>query len=249
MKKLIKKIVGKKTTNLIAKVVVSQSIKNVMKSFDNGEIKDTAEDITNLLFSKKAQYLRPWQHKEEFLALAQTAEAKKPQTVLEIGTATGGSLLMLSRLSADNALIVSIDLPDGMDLGNGEFGGGYPEWKIPLYKSFGKKNQTIELIRDDSHSQKVLNQLEKILGGKKIDFMFIDGDHSYEGVKSDFNMYKGLLNHGALVAFHDIMKDKRENPDNLVSIFWNEIKNDYEYKEHVKDRDQSQLGIGILTIK
>jgi predicted O-methyltransferase YrrM len=251
MKKLIKKIIGKKNTDRIAKVIVSKSINKIYKSFERNEIKDTAEELTNLVFSKKGQYIRPWQHPEEFLALAQAAEGKRPKIVLEIGTAMGGSLLMLTRLAADDALIVSIDLPGGIAMENGEVGGGYPEWKIPLYKSFAKNNQRIELIRDDSHSERVLNQLEKILDGRKIDFAFIDGDHSYEGVKKDFNLYKKLYDSGALIAFHDIVSDKRDESerDNLVSVFWDEIKNEYTFTEHKKDENQSQMGIGILKIK
>ena len=35
------------------------------------------------------------------------------------------------------------------------------------------------------------------------DFMFIDGDHSYEGVKDDCEFYLPKLKAGATVAFHD----------------------------------------------
>ncbi len=38
---------------------------------------------------------------------------------------------------------------------------------------------------------------------KKIDFLFIDGDHSYEGVKADWNSWSPKLNKGAIVVFHD----------------------------------------------
>jgi cephalosporin hydroxylase len=37
-----------------------------------------------------------------------------------------------------------------------------------------------------------------------IDFLFIDGDHSYEGVSSDFQMYSPLVRSGGLVGFHDL---------------------------------------------
>lgn len=37
-----------------------------------------------------------------------------------------------------------------------------------------------------------------------IDFLFIDGDHSYEGVKADVDAWFPKLNDGALVIFHDI---------------------------------------------
>lgn len=37
-----------------------------------------------------------------------------------------------------------------------------------------------------------------------MDFLFIDGDHAYEGVKADFEMYSPLVRKGGLVALHDI---------------------------------------------
>lgn len=37
-----------------------------------------------------------------------------------------------------------------------------------------------------------------------IDFLFIDGDHSYEGVKADVDAWFPKLNKNAVVVFHDI---------------------------------------------
>ena len=37
----------------------------------------------------------------------------------------------------------------------------------------------------------------------KIDLLFIDGDHSYEGVKKDFELYSKLLNPNGLILIHD----------------------------------------------
>jgi len=37
----------------------------------------------------------------------------------------------------------------------------------------------------------------------KIDFLYIDGDHSYEGVKLDFDLYSTLLSDRGIIAIHD----------------------------------------------
>lgn len=37
----------------------------------------------------------------------------------------------------------------------------------------------------------------------KIDFLFIDGDHSYEGVKSDFELYSKILTPNGIIMLHD----------------------------------------------
>jgi cephalosporin hydroxylase len=41
------------------------------------------------------------------------------------------------------------------------------------------------------------------LCSNKIDFLFIDGDHSYQAVLSDWLLYFPLVKQGGIVAFHD----------------------------------------------
>jgi hypothetical protein len=42
-----------------------------------------------------------------------------------------------------------------------------------------------------------------VLQDIKVDFLFIDGDHSYEGVDRDFKLYKNILNNQGIIAIHD----------------------------------------------
>lgn len=143
-------------------------------------------------------------------------------------------------VASKDARIISIDLPGGA------FGGGYPLWKTPLYKSFALIDQKIHLIRANSHEEKAFQKVLSLLDGKEIDFLFIDGDHSYEGVKKDWNMYAPLVREKGLIGFHDIIantKDLRSGVDR----FWNEIKRQYQYIEIVDDRkNKCGYGIGLL---
>ena len=196
------------------------------------------KETVGFLFSKKAELIQPWQFKEELMQLAREIEMLKPKTVVEIGTANGGTLFMSTRLSEDDALIVSIDLPGG------EFGGGYPEWKVPIYKSFARADQKIELIRGNSHADETFLQLENVLNGRKIDYLFIDGDHTYEGAKMDFEKYRNLVRPGGKVGFHDIVVHKGSECD--VYKLWNEVKLEYKHREFVNDWEQNCYGIGII---
>ena len=202
----------------------------------------TSDNVVEFLFSENAREISPWQYREELGLLAREIEARKPRTAVEIGTASGGTLFLTACLAADDALIVSIDMPEG------EFGGGYPLWKAPLYRSFNMRNQRIELIRGNSHEQDTFARLKNMLGDRKIDYLFLDGDHTYEGVKHDFYTYSKLLGENALVAFHDIVSDKSTPPTHFVSVFWNEIKQEYPIKEFIRDKNQNKLGIGVLWI-
>lgn len=52
-----------------------------------------------------------------------------------------------------------------------------------FFKHFPKKEQNLHLLKADSHRKDTLEKVKKILDGKFLDFLFIDADHSYEGVK------------------------------------------------------------------
>jgi predicted O-methyltransferase YrrM len=89
--------------------------------------------------------------------------------------------------------------------------------------------------------------VESILVDDKLDFLFIDGDHTYEGVKKDFEMYSPLVRKGGLIAFHDICK----HPPQLnctVDKFWNEIKGSYDFEEIIDNPSQNWAGIGVLHV-
>ena len=83
------------------------------------------------------------------------------------------------------------------------------------------------------------------LAGRQIDFLFIDGDHTYDGVKQDFEMYAPLVRPGGIVGFHDIAHHRPE-ANCQVDEFWSEIKENYEHKEFLADPDQRWAGIGVL---
>lgn len=69
-----------------------------------------------------------------------------------------------------------------------------------------------------------------MFGNGSVDFAFIDGDHTYEGVKADFLNYGNLVRPGGVIAFHDILPVS-EFPDIQVFRFWQEIKDDFNTKE------------------
>ena len=166
---------------------------------------------------------------------------RKPRYILEIGTARGGTLFLFARIASSDALIMSIDLPGG------KFGGGYPDWRVQLYKSFAIQNQKLNLIRENSHAYSTFKVVEKMLEGNKLDFLFIDGDHSYDGVKADFEMYSKLVNKDGIIAFHDIFPGVLESVGG-VPRFWNEIRSNFRHLELIKNREQAGCGIGIVYL-
>lgn len=199
-----------------------------------------ADVVVGFLFSDPAVGIQPWQYPEELLSLARLVEGRRPRTVLEIGTADGGTLFAHTRLAHDEALIVSIDLP------RGAFGGGYPRWRIPLYESFAGPGQRLELLRADSHAPSTADLLERVLAGRRVDYAFIDGDHTYEGVRQDFELCRRFAAADGLIAFHDVVE--HPNSDCKVHDLWLELRRQYGHEEFVRDWDQGCYGIGVVFL-
>jgi predicted O-methyltransferase YrrM len=195
------------------------------------------DELVDFVFSESntgKRLLKIGQSRSEILNLLQILEKPKPRRILEIGSAYGGTLFLFSRIASEGASIISIDK-------------GISAWRIPLFKSFATANQEIHLLRRDSHNQMTLAKVKAILNDAKLDFLFIDGDHSYEGVKKDFEMYSPLLKKNGMVAFHDIVPHPL-NSGCEVSEFWNEIKQEFENIEIVRDWNQGAHGIGAIII-
>jgi len=185
--------------------------------------------------------IRPGQVRAEISALLDILRSANPKTAMEIGTWMGGTLFLFSRNVSEDATIISLDMPSG------DYGGGYPAFLIPFYKSFRRKGQRIRLLRRDSHSSETLNGVKSFLAGRSLDFLFIDGDHTYDGVRKDFEMYSPLVRKGGIVAFHDIATHPSEIGSE-VDRFWSEIKSLHRHQEIVSDPQQGWAGIGVLYI-
>lgn len=192
-----------------------------------------------LLFRGLNFNIHPSQIKSEILALMALVEKRRPQIMVEIGTATGGTLFFWSQILPKNSELISLDLPFG------KFGGGYLSTRAKFYKSFAQEQQTIRLISGDSHQPATLQKLQTLLNGRLLDFLFIDGDHTYEGAKADFTTYQKLVRPGGIIALHDIVRN-RFDPAAQVYKFWAEIKNNYRHEEFIDKADQDGYGIGLI---
>lgn len=155
--------------------------------------------------------IRAWQIHSEIKALLKTVQKNGASIILDIGTFDGGTLYLFTRF-LEARKIITIDLP---------FPLGYPSEKKKLFKLFGPDKE-LYFLRGNSHSIEIVKRVSHILKGNKIDFIFVDGNHSYEGVRKDFENYKDFVREGGIIAFHDIC-----NPRFGVVKFWNEIKRHY----------------------
>ena len=178
--------------------------------------------------------IAPTQTPEEILWLLDRVRECKPRVIVEIGTDEGGTLFLWSRVAPDDAVIVAIDSrPLGM-LG-----------RVSAYaivrRGFARGQQRLELLFGrDSHDSMTVEDLERTLADTPIDFLFIDGDHSYEGVRQDFERYASLVRPGGMVALHDVVAADAPG----VARFWSELA-----ETHATEvRADSIYGIGIVHV-
>jgi predicted O-methyltransferase YrrM len=192
-------------------------------------------------FAVGAVTIVPAQVRLEVEALLRLLKEEPPRNLLEIGTARGGTLFLLSRVARADARLVSIDLPGG------EFGGGYDRLWVPLLRALPRKGQTLKLMRADSHDSKTYHEVRRWLAGEPLDFLLIDGDHRFEGVRHDFVMYGPLVRAKGLIAIHDIVPGPEEMVGG-VPAFWNLVKDVYHVRELVDDWGQGGWGIGVVEV-
>jgi predicted O-methyltransferase YrrM len=159
----------------------------------------TPEEPDLRLLVEKTDVFPAMQNRVELELLLRRVLDKKPRCVVEIGTARGGSLYCLTQVAARDALIVSIDLAGG------PCGGGQTELECDVFRSFAGPEQTLLCLRGRSSDAHTRQALQAALGGRRIELLFIDGDHRYESVKADFFGYRDLVADGGWVVLHDVL--------------------------------------------
>jgi len=161
------------------------------------------------------------QKPSEFGELLRLIRRMKPSIIVEIGAGEGGATYGL-RLAAPGATVVSIDM-----------------------------DKEVATILGDSHAPATVAALRRLLHARPVDVLFIDGDHSYEGVRADFEMYAPLVRSGGIVAFHDILPHPA-HPEYGVDRCWQELAAVHPHREFVDssvDWGWGQWGgIGVLTL-
>lgn len=138
-----------------------------------------------------------WQNVIEFGALWDLVASRPHARVLEIGSLFGGTLWYWSHLPRIEQL-VAIDLPtDWHQVRDGvrDARSHWQEWLAPRVKFSDHAA--------DSQDPATLEAVTRELAGERFDFAFIDGDHTYDGVRADWLAWSPLVRSGGLVAFHD----------------------------------------------
>ena len=107
----------------------------------------------------------------------------KPERVLEIGTYRAGTLLLWSQLASRRVVSCDLEVTPHMR---------------ELYESFPPEHSDcrVTVLEGDTHDEAFRDRALEA-AGSPVDFLFIDGDHSTEGVRRDYELYKHCVRPGA----------------------------------------------------
>nr|QBK91398.1 MAG: macrocin o-methyltransferase [Pithovirus LCPAC302] len=131
----------------------------------------------------------------------------------ETGTLFGGSLCLVMQDSNKTEFI-------GVDLFDGYYGQKVdPCSKLEVNLDVVKRNvdkmnihsHEYHLIKGSSYDDNTVNKVKQVTDS--IDFLFIDGDHSFQGVTQDFEKYNQMILTGGYIVF-----------DNYSVNTWKDVK-------------------------
>jgi predicted O-methyltransferase YrrM len=125
---------------------------------------------------------------DELYAFETFLSKYRPNNILEIGSYMGATFWLMCQYSTGYK--VSIDLCT-------------PEWHEERQR-FKLFSDGVILIDTASQLPVTVNRVIEQTQNSKFDLIFIDGDHIFDKVMEDFNIYSKFLSNRGVVVFHDI---------------------------------------------
>jgi cephalosporin hydroxylase len=161
-----------------------------------------------------------------------------PRNFIEIGVLEGATFYCWCQLTPKEGIKIGIDKPDY------SWNGSH---NLTIHDIDNRKKRVqamsnnVHYLIGDSTDPKIKSDVQNILNDNMIDFLFIDGDHTYEGVLADYNNYAKYVRPGGCIAFHDICNSPGQEG---VHKFWKEVKGN---KIHIISNGK-WAGIGVILL-
>lgn len=160
---------------------------------------------------------------------------KKPKRIVELGTHYGTSLWSFSQAVKDNDIDCELN---AIDTWQGESHAGF----------YGEEVfDTVKKIKDIYYSKLKINLIRKTFDEAlddfedgSVDILHIDGLHTYDAVRHDFDTWFPKVKKDGIILLHDIVVKKG---DFGVNQLWNELKKSFKTMEF-----HYSYGLGVLFL-
>lgn len=164
----------------------------------------------------------------------------KPKRVLCIGSRKGFIPALCALACKDNN-VGMVDFVDASyDKNHSKSWSGIGFWKkidVQAYFKFQNLNNwiNVNIMKSKEFTIKYPQ--------RRYGYIYIDGDHSYKGVKSDYQLFWPKLDEGGLMVFHDVIVKNYGKLKNFgVWKFWKEIRT----KHKIIFPFPPESGLGII---
>ena len=172
---------------------------------------------------------------------------QKPKNILCVGSMYGYAPYMMARACQDNNfgkvdfVDANYSLSTAKNKKNHYFGQGF--WQEENCKEHFKYLLDQKFIKTHVMTTK---EFAKKFPQKKFDYVCLDGDHSYKGVKTDFDLFWRKTNKEGFLCFHDIHLDANFlNLEFSYKKFWQELIKDKRFKNKF-ELSNHYSGLGFL---
>lgn len=163
------------------------------------------------------------------------ASAARPRVLVELGTRRGisyASFCQAIRLSALDTRCYAVDTWKG-DQHTGLYGeDSFEEFSRFHDANYGMFSSLLRMTFDEAAEQ---------FGDGTVDFLHVDGLHTYEAVRHDFERWRPKLSRRAVVLFHDTNERKG---DFGVWRLWAELSSQFPNFEFLHGHGLGVLGFG-----
>lgn len=163
----------------------------------------------------------------------------KPKRILCVGSRKG-FIPAICALACQENKLGHVDFVDaGYGLKNKNHWSGIAWWKrVDPRKHFSRLDVNKFLTTYVMTSKEFVQKYKY-----RYQYIYIDGDHSYKGVKTDYELFWPRLTKGGFMAFHDVaVKKTPELGDFGVWKLWQELKN----SSKITFFEPKHSGLGIL---
>lgn len=200
----------------------------------------TLDDITRLHDEKRVHI---HQNLHEFGAWLNLLRTVEPQIYLEIGAFKLGSAQLALETLPTLELLITVD---STDLNDDPVLAG----KLRDYQD------RLRFVRGNSVDSSTLETVVRLLEGRSVDALFIDGDHSYNGVLQDYCRYGPLVTpQRGYIGFHDVRMENMPADTSAGHLgtqsFWEGLSRNYPSRCQLLEADPGpwgNYGIGVYRV-